>query len=572
MKSIVSLIFISISIFTLAQTQWANGYGGNDQDVCRAVTTDDLNNIYITGSFTDTIDFDPSPSSDIHISSFSASLNSSNTNIFIQKLDPNGNVIWTKTIGGNKQSWGRNIELDDQGNVYVTGFYIDTVDFDPGLGVFELVSNGSQLNTFILKLNNLGEFEWVKTVGGDSHNWDTYVAPDIKIVGNELILISLFAGTGDLDPGAGVEMYDSGGSDFPIIVKFNLNGDYIWSKLLESNAQQASFAMFVESDAADNLYITGRYKDTVDFDPGPLVNNVTSAAGAKDIFLLKLNNLGDFIWVKTLESNSSAQPTTLQRTSNNKMCLAGLFAGDLDFDTGVGQNNITSINGAHFICEVDTAGTIYIPKLIAEGQLSGSIIRGAEVSETGDIFLVGYSYGELVFDPIINPMSFLFDDAGGFILTLDSTLEFKALDLFNSVMATGYVEVSCISEDFDGNLIYSLGYQSDIDVDIQGSSTIFNSNGNLDFLVVKAIDIAGIEDDFIENSDVYPNPSRGIIFIKLKYDLEKLEILSTKGEVVNVDYMVDNNVLSVQGIPKGSYLIQLTFENGFSQVRKLLVE
>jgi hypothetical protein len=99
-----------------------------------SIATDTLGDVYITGRYagkeifgTDTLIFN--------------SITSSLTDFFISKLDSSGNFLWSKSIGGDGNDWANGIVSDDIGNIYVTGTFSQTVDFDPGPGIYSLTAN-----------------------------------------------------------------------------------------------------------------------------------------------------------------------------------------------------------------------------------------------------------------------------------------------------------------------------------------------------------------------------------------------------------------------------------------------
>jgi hypothetical protein len=85
--------------------------------------------------------------------------------IFIQKLDANGNFLWAKSFGGRDYDQGTSIAVDADGNVYTTGYFIDTVDFDPGPDSMKISAVGLW-DSFIQKLDANGNFLWAKSSGG----------------------------------------------------------------------------------------------------------------------------------------------------------------------------------------------------------------------------------------------------------------------------------------------------------------------------------------------------------------------------------------------------------------------
>jgi hypothetical protein len=86
------------------------------------------------------VDFDPGPGEDNHTSNGSPSWDA-----FLSKFDPNGNFVWARTWGGS-DNWdgdeGYGVAADGSGNAFVTGYFNETVDFDPGPGVDNHTSNG----------------------------------------------------------------------------------------------------------------------------------------------------------------------------------------------------------------------------------------------------------------------------------------------------------------------------------------------------------------------------------------------------------------------------------------------
>ncbi|MBK7391281.1 MAG: SBBP repeat-containing protein [Bacteroidetes bacterium] len=111
-----------------------------------------MGNSYITGRFAHTVDFDPS-------SGVFNLVSNGQWDIFILKLDPAGNFVWVKQIGGVDIDEGYSITLDKSGNILTTGRFYGQVDFDPGIGTNYLTA-GSILDVFISKLDSNGNFLW----------------------------------------------------------------------------------------------------------------------------------------------------------------------------------------------------------------------------------------------------------------------------------------------------------------------------------------------------------------------------------------------------------------------------
>lgn len=85
----------------------------------------------------------------------------------------NGDFVWAKAMGGTSDDSGEGIAVDDAGNVYTTGSFYGTVDFDPGPGSFNLTSTGFS-DIFVSKLDSAGNFVWAKRMGGTDYDLGHY--------------------------------------------------------------------------------------------------------------------------------------------------------------------------------------------------------------------------------------------------------------------------------------------------------------------------------------------------------------------------------------------------------------
>ena len=111
---------LALTIFFTASAQaqqptlaWAKGMGGTYDDHANAMVIDAAGNVYITGQFTGTVDFDPGAG----IANLTAAGSSNFQDIFVSKLDNAGNYIWAKNMGGNFADRGLAITVDAAGNV-----------------------------------------------------------------------------------------------------------------------------------------------------------------------------------------------------------------------------------------------------------------------------------------------------------------------------------------------------------------------------------------------------------------------------------------------------------------------
>src|SRR5438045_1581227 len=271
MKKIISLftgLSLSYVSFTQLNLVWAKNVGGTSDVLGQAITTDAAGNVYTAGVFWETADFD----------STSSLASAGNYDVFISKMDASGNFVWAKSMGGKSTDIDLSIAVDDFGNVYTTGDFWGTADFDPGPGIFSLTSAGNY-DVFISKLDASGNFVWAKNMGGPLFDVGYSIAVDGS--GN-VYAIGSCQDTADFDPGNGIYNLESAGSDDIFITKLNSSGNFVWAKNMGGSLSDVGHSIAL--DGLGNVYSTGWFYGTVDFDPSGKIYTLTSA-GEDDVFI-----------------------------------------------------------------------------------------------------------------------------------------------------------------------------------------------------------------------------------------------------------------------------------------------
>ncbi|MDI9341660.1 MAG: SBBP repeat-containing protein [Sediminibacterium sp.] len=261
---------------------WSKHLAGNSTARINDVKIDATGNIYMTGEFNAGADFDMGVGT--------ASLTSASVATFILKLDPSGNYMWAKqfvSLPPSGSSNGNNIDCDASGNIYIAGEFNGAVDFNPGAATYSLTSNGSA-DVYIAKLDPSGIFLWARQFGGTSGDFMKSMYMDG--VGN-VYTTGSFQGTVDFDPGAGATIYTTNNTDI-YISKLNSNGGFVYAKQIGGSGIDRGWSIY--ADPSGNSYTTGNFTNSVDFDPG--VGTYSLTATAADIFVLKLDAAGNFSW------------------------------------------------------------------------------------------------------------------------------------------------------------------------------------------------------------------------------------------------------------------------------------
>jgi hypothetical protein len=362
---------------------WAKQYGDSAAiDEKTSLDIDASGNLYITNSFLGTVDFDPGAGS-YHLTS-----QGSDRDIFVQKLDPNGNFIWAKQIGGPfvplfpTPAHSNAISVDPAGNLYLTGYFDGTIDFDPDTTLtFNMTSQFNASDIFVCKLTSDGNFVWAKQFTGTQSDGGVGYAIDVDDSDNVYSTGTIGGGV-DFDPGPGTFYLNQ---SVPLqteiyLSKLDVSGNFVWAKAMGpgegsailvddiSNVYSSGWAPSgyiaainkhdsagnllwakelggtsgesIALDNDDNVYTAGICFGTNDFDPGPGVFNLTG--GNSDSYISKLDSSGNFIWAGLLTGTDQVWVNSIETDTNNNVYTIGYFDGTADFDPSASVFNLSA--------------------------------------------------------------------------------------------------------------------------------------------------------------------------------------------------------------------------------------
>ncbi len=202
---------------------WARSFKGQHQSIGYAVKADGANNVYIAGSFQETVDFNPG------LATYDLTSVGGLKDVFLCKLNKDGAFIRAFSVGGAEDDYASGLVLDDSANVYLTGRFQLTVDFDPDpVNTVNRISASYVSDIFLSKYDSAGNFIWVNTFG--SAGGDVGMALEIDKAAN-LYLGGGYTGTVDFDPDAGntASLTSSGSGTEFFVAKYDRNGAYIWA-------------------------------------------------------------------------------------------------------------------------------------------------------------------------------------------------------------------------------------------------------------------------------------------------------------------------------------------------------
>lgn len=449
-------VFIS-KLDALGNIQWAKSFGGNGGDIANCIINDIVGNIYISGSYSNTVDFDPG------IGIFN--MTSPNQKAYISKLDSAGNFIWAKTLGGMDAYTS---VADSLGNIYTIGRFSGTQDFDPGPGIANLTVQPNA-NVYVLKLDSAGNYLWAKVLGGFL---GFFIGLDAYA---NVYSAGTFSGTADFDPGVGISNLTANNDDI-FVAKLDSAGNFQWAKGLGGNGDEFLYSLAI--DKYNNIYTTGAFEDTADFDPGASTFNLVSSGGG-DIFVSKLDAMGNFQWAKSMGGSQYSQGYTIAVDTAANVYVAGTFNGTVDFDPGPGVYNLTQGWGGVFYEKLDSMGNFIWAKKIDSTEAAITITTDL----LKNIYLVGNYFFGTDFDPgpgIYNLTPVVGNDI--FLLKLNQC----------TTLPSSLNPVACDSYTFNGQTYTSTGIYTQT----------FMNNQNCDSTVTLHITIHTIDTSVLQTGSV----------------------------------------------------------------------
>jgi hypothetical protein len=433
--------------------EWVSTFVGNLGEVARDVVVDGSGNSYTIGYYSGTVDFDPGAGV-LNLTS------NGGNDIYISKLDPSGNLVWVQTFGGTSADHGYGITTDALGDIYATGSFIGTVDFDPGSGVFNMTTTGSDM--FVIKIDNVGNFVWAKQFGGATSNFVTSESITLDAAGN-IYLAGDFNGTVDFDPGIGVFAFT--GNDM-FTCKLDPSGGLIWAKQFIINTPfKKNEAVAV--DPTGNVYFTGYFGSSVDFDPGPGIFNLTPVSGA-DIFICKLDNAGNFVDVYHLTGTFAKSTYDIVSDGSGNIFVTGYHFGTTDFDPGPGVFSLTAPNLSAFVARYDPAGNLVWAK--SYDSTNNGVGFSIALDGQSNVYTSGRMTGTIDFDPgagVYNLTSIGIQD--GYIAKLDAAGNFMWAKALHSTQVT---LGNAVAVDGQGNVYTAGNFRGTTDFD--PGTNVFN--------------------------------------------------------------------------------------------------
>ncbi|MBL0103148.1 MAG: hypothetical protein IPP51_04965 [Bacteroidetes bacterium] len=281
--------FFLVSDAQIPNWQWAQTIGGPKDDNGRSVATDSRSNVVLVGDFlSDSISCggqyfqNVNPSGGI-INQYMLS------DVFVSKYDSVGNILWTKTFGGDSTDIAACVTIDEADNIIVVGKFNGPTMVVGSIVLTKPPTQGA-FDAFIFKLDPNGNVLWAKSFGGSAPDEGRTVTTDEN---NNIYMGGIFWSA---NVNFGANTFSSVGDDDIYITKYSSTGTAIWTKVFGSSLSET--VNDICADKQGYIYFTGEYRES-NLTIGTLLPANFDGSPTTEVYVSKMDINGNVIWTNT---------------------------------------------------------------------------------------------------------------------------------------------------------------------------------------------------------------------------------------------------------------------------------
>ncbi|MDI1476617.1 hypothetical protein [Polyangium sp. y55x31] len=298
---------------------WAKGFGDGVQQpkLATTIAVDSKGDTIIAGYFEGSLEFAPGQL----INAMGG------RDVFLAKLDKDGNPLWSKRLGNGNPGGSPNhllcrVVLDHQDNIVLETAFSGNMSL--GAPLSDEASPGSRA-MLLAKFDTNGAPLWQKVFGAaNTEQRSRALAIDSQ---NNILLTGEMAGT--ISFGGEQLSTPANGDPDLFVAKFAPDGAHLWSFRAGSIGPQEGKAIGVDAD--DNVIVTGSYTGVLQFTGDDALVNSGIGTGDYDLFALKLDPNGKYIWAKRFGDGPRQVTEGMAVDSKGNTIFVGSFDGKITF-------------------------------------------------------------------------------------------------------------------------------------------------------------------------------------------------------------------------------------------------
>jgi hypothetical protein len=361
-------------------------FGGTGVDQVVDLAADPDGSVYVTGTFSGSVDFDPGTGVTTLTSIGLA-------DIFLAKYSSTGTLVWADRIGGTVADAVTSLVRDGAGNLYLAGGFEGSADFDPGLGTLFLTSVGGE-DGFVAKYTSTGALVWARRYGGTALDRVVDVAADPA--GNTYAA-GTFQGQADLLPAAGGQIVSNGNVADGFLLALDPSGAARWAYPIGGVESDSAAAVAVTSDGS--VIVGGAFRGLADIRSGAPTLQLTSAGGS-DAFLAGYTAAGTLVWARVMAgtSDEDVRAGGLAPDASGGVLVSGSFAGTTTFGVGGATATRPSLGASDWYVAAFGVGGAF-QTVFTVGGVGADLAPRIAVDESGNLLVTGSFKGSVDFDP-----------------------------------------------------------------------------------------------------------------------------------------------------------------------------
>lgn len=515
---------------------------------------DRTGNVYVTGIFTRTVDFNPGPGYDT-LSAVSGTAIGNHSNLFVAKYDTDGNYVWAGNVGGSHYVQGKDIVVDTTGNedkLYLTGFLVGMADFDLGSSVANLGYDAPRVHAFLAKYDTSGMYLWANAILADSNSTTgpaTGASLAVDTFGN-ILLTGFITGKYDFDPSIDTAMFTGLGTCM-YLAKYDSSGNYLWAQNVEQAPGNLSEPRSLALDVTGNAYITGFFGyftgTVIDFDPSP-DTTLLQTMGVLDMFVAKYGTCGSLLSAVSMATTGGSRAEAMVIMPNGDAYFTGYFNGSIDFDPGPGTATLSASDPTAFLSklqfDVDSIPTTVITEVAC----------GDSFTLNNQTYNASGTYRQLL------PGTVQCDSLVVFNLTLSQVAEpIITVDEFVLGLTQTYATYQWIKDGIELSGAITPTYHVTENGDYQVAVT--NDEGCTDTSAIYVVDNVSTSDvsGLGQQIKVYPNPTSNQLTISSPTKVNAILFSIDGRQVLHVE---NARSISLNGLLSGLYILQLSDTEG----------
>jgi hypothetical protein len=489
--------------------QWASGTSGLNNESMTSITQDKNGNVYVAGSFSDSIIIQ------------NLKVTSPGSSVYVAIYDNNGFILSLQAVAGGYSMYVSGLSVNDADDITLTGGFMGPVVF-PASNPVTLNSLGST-DIFIARIKSTGSLDWANRLGNGGYDYSTGLGSD---------------SLGNIYVAGGFHQTSMQNSPAKLFLsKYDASGNFQWTISAKSYSA-GTFCNSIKTDKSGNSYLAGQFINSLTFDSVIILNPNNIETNA---FAGRIDANGNAAWLNSAGASSgSVSANAIQYDGNGNTYFTGSYHGTVSF----GSSSITSSPGATsemFIAKSDLNGN-YTWVVKGTGAGSGSALVPAG---NGKLYLAGQFSSTLQLGPLT------VNNSGSPDIYISQVSDAGQFDWVSSFSSTQNLSLSALSNNYDG--VYISGSFADKfyfgNDSLTGSGLV--QHGFLAKLMNNSVGVT----DLTFKHKIFPNPANDVLRILGLKGTQPYAIFDQSGRVVLNGFT--GGVIVLKELDAGLYFLRM---------------